>query len=204
MNPRTRNGWIFLSSFLTEIVLVTEVSDYGEKLSKITLVFPETEESRESFQCVKMFEQGKQKSQSQILQSLVIYWQDKNHWLQIEIWEISLKHKKNHFVLWEWLNGLTWVDPGYPGWSQNNSIFHIRRGSQLPLSPVLESTKDRPEIKWVFWTRAGFSWPLPWGICSSANHHLNEESLPNTQPDPPLVQFHDIPLGLVAITRKKR
>lgn len=31
---------------------MTEVSDYGEKLSKMSLLFPETESSRDSFQCV--------------------------------------------------------------------------------------------------------------------------------------------------------
>lgn len=32
--------------------LRTEVSDYGEKLSKMALLFPETEGSRDSFQCM--------------------------------------------------------------------------------------------------------------------------------------------------------
>lgn len=31
---------------------MTEVSDYGEKLSKMSLLFPETESSRDSFHCV--------------------------------------------------------------------------------------------------------------------------------------------------------
>lgn len=100
---------------------------------------------------------------------------------------------------------LKWSHRIKESYTELEGIHEDHSSQRLDLHRNTQKQTVFPKALSNYFLKSDSSMPsaLHWGACSRARSPSGEENFPNSQPNPPLMQLHAIPLGPVAVTREQ-